>query len=146
MQLKNVLLVTGFLALGIGAGLGLGRYAPSLFREAAPAPISQGDFLAEYIKPAGKPVVMFSMSTCTHCQKARTYFNEQGIAYAEYVIDQSADAKAAFDRMEEAGVPVILTATHKIRGFDPGLIASILEQDGVLQKVSSAQTVLDKAK
>src|SRR5437016_5428331 len=119
MRLKVFLYLAGFLVLGIGTGGVVVHYAAPLLRPAPPQLVSSGDFAARYTEPAGKPVVLFSLSTCPHCQHAREYLDAHGIAYADYVIDQSPSARKAFEEMGEAGVPVVVTARHKIRGFDP---------------------------
>jgi glutaredoxin len=132
MRLKTILYLAMFLVVGVGSGLLAGRYVVPLFRPGPPPIVSEGDFAAEFIEPAGTPVVMFSLSTCPHCADARKYFAAHGIAYSEYAIDQSDDAKRRFEAMDEPAVPVILTAHHKIRAFDPVLIARVFAEDGIV--------------
>jgi glutaredoxin len=140
MRLMAPLLLVGCLAAGVGAGALTGRFAAPWLRPAPPAAVSAGDFEADYIVPAGKPVVMFSLSTCPHCAHARTYFAEHGIAYKDYVIDQSTDAHEAFEGMHESGVPVILTRRHKLRGFEPEQLAATLAEDGVRGQLATTGT------
>ena len=134
MRVKNLFYLTVFLGCGIAAGVGLGRYAVPLLRPAATPlpPVTSGDYRAR-LNSAGAPVVMFSMSTCPHCKDAHAYLASHGIVYADFVIDLSAEARKTFESMHENAVPVVMTANHLVRGFEPESYAEIFKQDGVLE-------------
>jgi glutaredoxin len=138
--LKNLLFLAVFLAVGVGAGVGVGRYLIPLLRPAPALPlfVSSGDFGEQYIKPTGKPVVLFSLSTCPHCRDTRAYFASHGIAYTDYVIDESEDARIKFEALNEPGVPLVLTTEHKIRGYQPKSYADVFKLEGIADHLVSA--------
>ena len=64
-------------------------------------------------------VVMFTTPTCSFCNIAKRYFNEQKVRFRE--VDVSKNATAAADmqrRTGQSGVPVILINNRPIIGFD----------------------------
>ncbi|MFC5741764.1 glutaredoxin family protein [Dyella tabacisoli] len=140
MRLKSLLFMAVFLVVGVAAGVGVGRYVIPLVRPAAALPqlVSSGDYREQYIKPAGKPVVLFSLSTCPHCRDTRAYFAAHGIVYTDYVIDESEDARIKFETLNEPGVPVVLTTGHKVRGYHPQAYADVFKQDGVAERLGGA--------
>ena len=77
-------------------------------------------------KTASK-IVIFTTPTCSFCNIAKRYFNEQRIRFKE--IDVSKNATAAADmqrRTGQSGVPVILINNRPIIGFDKPKINKML--------------------
>ncbi|CAA0121273.1 Uncharacterised protein [BD1-7 clade bacterium] len=62
-------------------------------------------------------VIMYATAWCGYCKKARSYFDENGIAYTEYDIEKDAKAKARYDKLGGKGVPVILVGKERMNGF-----------------------------
>lgn len=133
MRLKNVVIIIVFLALGIGVGRVAGPFVAKLSSPAVAAQISAGNY-AEYLKASGKPLVMFSLSTCPHCADARKYLNKHKVSYKEYQIDKSSAALDSFGKLHEKGVPVFLTNQHKLVGFTAEGLGELLAKDGVVTK------------
>lgn len=71
-------------------------------------------------------VVMYSTSWCPYCQKAREFFDRHDIAYTEYDIEKSPQAKRQFDELRGRGVPLIVVGTEKIRGWNPKAVQAAL--------------------
>lgn len=69
---------------------------------------------------AGRKVVMYSTSWCKYCKKARKYFTENDIDFAEYDIEKNSKARRQYDRLGVSGVPVILVGKKQMRGFSVG--------------------------
>ena len=65
----------------------------------------------------GKKVVMYSASWCGVCKKAKRYFEEKGIKYTEYDVENNAKGRAEFKRLGAKGVPVILVGNRRMNGF-----------------------------
>jgi glutaredoxin len=116
--IKQALVIGVFLVLGLFGGKLLG---PAIATWTAPSPIQAGDYRA-YTDASGKSLVLFSTSTCPHCKATRDYFASHGMDYQDYVIDKSPEAMKRFLTLHEKGVPIILTATRKIRGFNAALL------------------------
>lgn len=72
-------------------------------------------------------VVLFSTPTCPHCEAARAYLRERGIAFTEY--DVAADV-AALRRLlwltGRAWVPAISVRGDMLVGFDSERLAVML--------------------
>jgi glutaredoxin len=64
-----------------------------------------------------KKVIMYSTSWCGYCKKARIYFVENGISFADYDIEKDKNAKRAYDAMGAKGVPVIVVGKKRMNGF-----------------------------
>jgi glutaredoxin len=104
-------------ALFLAAGLWLGPYVRVAYDALFPEPAYvTGDYDALY-RQAAKPVVMFSTSTCPHCQHAREFFNGAHVDYQEYDINQSLDAKQQFAALGGNGVPLLFIGNRRIVGF-----------------------------
>lgn len=116
--IKQALVIGVFLVLGLFGGKLLG---PTIAMWRAPSPIQAGDYRA-YTDASGKSLVLFSTSTCPYCKATRSYFATHGMDYQDYVIDKSPEAMKQFLTLHEKGVPIILTATQKIRGFNVALL------------------------
>jgi glutaredoxin len=64
-------------------------------------------------------VVMYSASWCPICDKARAYFESNGIPFQEYDVEQSKKGKRVYQRMDVSGVPVIIVGDRRMVGFSP---------------------------
>jgi mycoredoxin len=116
-MLKKALINLVAFALFLGAGLWLGPHLRSTFEHLFPEPAYvNGDYDALY-RQAAKPVVMFSTSTCPHCQHAREFLREARVDYQDLVIDQSPDAKQQFTTLGGSGVPLLFIGSRRIVGF-----------------------------
>lgn len=73
---------------------------------------------ADTAAPRPPTVVMFATDWCGYCARARAYFAENGIAYAEHDIDRSPAAQAQFKRLGGRGVPLILVGGERVDGFN----------------------------
>ncbi|MGB5833417.1 MAG: glutaredoxin family protein [Thiohalocapsa sp.] len=65
----------------------------------------------------GKKVVMYSANWCGICTKARRYFEENGIEFTEYDVEESTKGKSDYQDMRANGVPVILVGKRRMNGF-----------------------------
>lgn len=102
-----------FVALGLWAGPRL----HDLYKRSFPAPsYVSGNYEAIYRK-AGKPVVMFSKSTCPYCRRAREFLMREQVDFAELVVDESSDAKHWFDSIGGGRVPLLFVGDRRIVGF-----------------------------
>jgi glutaredoxin len=115
-------LLAGFFAAGFyGAPLARIAYA-KMFPEPA---FVAGDYSSIHRK-AGSSVVMFSTTTCPYCAKTRALFAKAGVAYVDYTIDTSAQAKEEFERLGGGGVPLIYIGDRRIHGFREDAIRDAL--------------------
>jgi glutaredoxin len=63
-------------------------------------------------------VEMYSTSSCTYCRAARVYFRRNGLPFVEHDIEQSAEARERFARLNGVGVPLIFVNGRRMEGFD----------------------------
>ena len=118
----NSALVAAFLCAGLYAGPWVRAAYTRLFPEPE---FVTGQFDAIY-RDAGKPVVMFSSSTCPFCKKARELFAREHVDYVDLVIDESPDAAARFKALGGGGVPQIFVGARHITGFREQVIRDSL--------------------
>jgi glutaredoxin len=66
-------------------------------------------------------ITMYSTSWCGYCSKARRWFADQGLPFAEHDIEKDAEAAREFERIagRRGGVPVIVVNGQVLRGFSP---------------------------
>lgn len=62
-------------------------------------------------------VTIFTTQRCGYCKAAKRHFRQQGIAYTEYDIERSAEARQRYQRLGATGVPVILVGNQRLNGF-----------------------------
>ena len=73
-------------------------------------------FESRSVTRAGK-ATLFATSWCGYCKKARTYLRRNGIAYSEYDIEKNPQARVAFKRYGDTGVPLLVKGDKHLRGF-----------------------------
>jgi len=64
-----------------------------------------------------KKVIIYSTVWCGVCKKAKLYFQQNNIAFKEYDIEKSFQAKLRFKKLGGKGVPLILIGDQKMIGF-----------------------------
>lgn len=70
----------------------------------------------------GAPIVMYSAEWCGYCDKARDLMDENDIAYYEYDIDKSDDARREYESYGGRVVPLMLIDGEVIKGYHPDKI------------------------
>lgn len=70
--------------------------------------------------------VVFTLSTCPACAQLRRWMGEHAIAYHELSVDTDSEAARLARELGIDSVPVLFTATHRINGFVPEQLQSLL--------------------
>jgi glutaredoxin-like YruB-family protein len=74
------------------------------------------------------PVVMYSTTWCGVCKRARTYFQETGISFVEYDVDENASARAEYLQLNpRRSVPTIKVGDEVIVGFSAQAVNTALD-------------------
>jgi len=69
---------------------------------------------------ASAPTVsIFSIDFCPSCMAAKQHFENKGITYREFNIQQSPEAHDVFTRMGGRGIPFIVINGKTMNGFHP---------------------------
>lgn len=111
------------LAAGLAVGVAVAK-APALFKKE----FVQGDYSA-YLTEHKAKVVLYGTETCPYCAKARAYFKENGIAYADLDVGKPGQVRDEFVKLGGSGVPLLLIGDRRIEGFNPNSINSALKAD-----------------
>lgn len=115
------------------AGLYGGPAARGLYARLFPEPpYVVGHYEALYAE-AGKPVVLFSTSTCPFCKKTRELLSARKIPYTDYVIDKSSSAERRFKELGGKAVPLLFVGNRRIVGFNEQVI-----EDSVASQLRAA--------
>ena len=78
---------------------------------------------------AGK-VVMYATQSCGYCAKARSYFDNRGVAFEERDIEKSSSAHAEWKSLGGVGTPLIVIGGERFHGFDPRRLDTALAKHG----------------
>lgn len=70
---------------------------------------------------------MLSSDSCGICAAARTWFDQQGVAYSECSIERDAACRAAFEASRSPGTPVLLVRRQTLVGFNPERLHAALQ-------------------
>jgi len=108
----------------IGVGIAARPLSKIAYAYAGPA-FTTGDFEDVY-RQANRRVVLFSLSTCRHCEQARTLLEHEHVDYRDYVVDLSADARRRFAALDGDSVPTLLIGDRRIVGFREQTILAAL--------------------
>ena len=76
-----------------------------------------------------QPVIIYSTTWCAFCKRAKSYFEEKGVAFVEKDVEQDAEAyKELMAKINDnfQGVPVIDIKGTVILGFDQPKIDAAL--------------------
>ena len=73
-------------------------------------------------------IIMLGAWWCTYCYQARRYFQNNEISYCEYDIEQSAEGKRMYEKVNGRGIPVLLIGDHQLNGFDERSVESLLAE------------------
>lgn len=76
-------------------------------------------------KKIAPAVVLYSTSWCGYCKKVRKLFEANNIAYKEYDIEVSAEAKRQYDKLNGRGVPVTTIDGEVVSGYQPQKLLSL---------------------
>jgi mycoredoxin len=121
MKVQRLIAITVIYALifvlFVFVGLQVGPYARSAYEYIFPEPEYVSGNYSNLYKQFGKSVVMFSTSTCPHCQHARELLQREHVDYTDLQVDQSADAERQFEEMGGEAVPVLYIGNRRITGF-----------------------------
>jgi mycoredoxin len=122
----RILMQLCVLGVFLGAGLWLGPGARTAYAQLFPRPaFTTGDFSAIY-REAGTSVVIYTTSTCPYCKRARALLDRQGVAYRDYLIDESEEFDRQFIELGGRGVPLLLIGERRIVGYREDTIAESL--------------------
>lgn len=91
-------------------------------------------FLSPSLQAKDKAVVLYSTSWCTYCKQVREYLKSEGIAYTEYDIEGSDEAKRKFQAVKGQGVPLIFVGQTRLDGFDRNDLHAALVKQGLLKR------------
>lgn len=126
MKTLKLLSLIGILALCFAGGLYGGPMVRTAYSRIFPKPPYVTGNYGKLYADAGRPVVLFSTSTCPYCKKTRALFDKEGIAYTDYVTDKSAVAEKKFKEQDATAVPLVYIGHRKIMGFNESTIKAAL--------------------
>lgn len=130
MNFKSILTTIAIVALALALGVGAGylvRNAGLFGGDGGGAQIEQGDYSAVYAQ-AGGDVVLYSLSTCPFCHKAKALLDKHQVRYVERVIDKDEAARKEADGLKINSVPVIYIGDRSMRGYDEAKLVELLDQ------------------
>ncbi len=67
---------------------------------------------------ADSGVTIYTTEWCGVCQRAKSFFKQNGVPFREWDVEKSDYAAAKFKQLGGSGVPVITVGSEKMMGFD----------------------------
>lgn len=80
----------------------------------------------DYNNIHGSPVILYATSWCGYCMKVRKIFNQKGIPYREFDIENSSQARKEFKSLGGKGVPLTLVNGEVVHGYNPNKITTLI--------------------
>ena len=77
-------------------------------------------------------LVFFSAPWCGYCDRARDWFDAEGINYLEIDIEASTDGNRLWCDAGGRGVPLVLIGDQRIPGYAPAAYAGALRENAVV--------------
>ena len=77
-------------------------------------------------------VGIFTSDSCTYCAAAKQYLTEKAVAFKEFNLDHSDEARQVFGMLGGRGVPLIIVGDQRLVGFDPGMLGRVPAEQGFL--------------
>jgi glutaredoxin len=115
MKQKRVVKDVATIVVTAAFAIALGSQLPKLIALWR-GPYKTGDYNAHVANLPYK-LTLYGTTTCPHCASARAYLKQAGIAFNDQLIDQSKVAAAAYAKLNEAYVPVLVSKHELIVGF-----------------------------
>ncbi|MFG6447269.1 glutaredoxin family protein [Roseateles sp. BYS180W] len=110
----------GSLALVLGVVLGLSQWARW----------SQQDRHAEALRQLLSPgqLQMISSTTCTYCDRARTWFTQERIPFTECYIERDKACLARYQALGARGTPTFVLHEQVVLGLDLPRLQALAQQ------------------
>lgn len=122
-MMKTLSILIACCALGLASGFGV-RY---LTQPSAPTLAERTGDYAHIQQREQADVVLYSLPGCDACKRARTWLQDNNIAFAELDIAASEAARAESRSLGAKTVPLILIGTRSVEGFDPARWHQLLQ-------------------
>lgn len=84
------------------------------------------------VQAKSNAIIVYTISTCPHCQEAKEYLDSKGIQYVDYEIDTSMSARKKFEALHGKYVPLFFIGNQRIEGFKENALNNALRSQGLL--------------
>ena len=85
--------------------------------------------MESYEEAASRSVVLYSATWCGVCKRARAYFEDQGIIYNEFDVENDPQGRQDYARLGRRGVPIILVGDQRMDGFSKARFQQLYSAD-----------------
>ncbi len=119
-------------AIGIPVGNSLLRQFRSTTSSSAPVPTTIVPEMATILfKNVTQDVIVFGDTKCNFCKEGISLLDKLGVNYKVYYIDQDEEAKETFRMLNAEGVPVLISRSQVLIGFERGVWEKFTQTDHV---------------
>lgn len=80
--------------------------------------------------PKSNGVALYSTTWCGYCKKARSWLQQNGVAYRELDVEADAAANEVYRSLGGSGVPLIVVGRYKMQGWNAERMAAMLKAEG----------------
>ncbi len=116
-RIKAALVHSALIATTATAAVAVGSQVPELIAQVR-GNVRNGDF-ALHVANQPHRLTLYGTTTCPYCVSAREYLKRAGIGFNDQIIDTSPESQRLFAKLNPGGVPVLVSRSGLILGFDP---------------------------
>jgi glutaredoxin len=85
-------------------------------------------YCADGVRPGGATTVMLSTTWCPYCAEARRFLQARSHPHCEFDTERSAQGAALYREYGGRGVPIIITRSGVLHGYDRHALEELLER------------------
>ena len=115
IKLKTVLANIALTVLTVSAAIAVGSQVPKLCD--LNGNVKNGEY-AEHVDRQPQRLTLYGTTTCPHCVRARQFLVRSGIPFNDIILDTSSESRNMFAKLNEDGVPVLVSRTQLVSGFN----------------------------
>ncbi|NZA25689.1 hypothetical protein H0E84_04780 [Luteimonas sp. SJ-92] len=124
---RSKLMLAAALIACIAAGGLAGRWYAQ--RDAPPAPGYTQVDNSRYLRAATAEVVLYTQDGCAGSPRVKAWLEQAGVSYEERIVERSNPHWHDIQAMGVRLMPVLLTPQARIEGFDPAVLAALVQRD-----------------
>lgn len=103
----------------VTAAIAIGWFAPSLYQKIQGTDNDRTGNFSEHVDSQPHRLTLYGTTTCPACIQARAYLIKSRIHFNDQIIDKSEHAEKMYSKLGERSVPVFLTNSKMLIGFNP---------------------------
>lgn len=128
-RLKTALANAALCIFTASAAIAVGSYLPAMLDQLR-GHVKKGDY-AGHVADLPQRLTLYGTTTCPHCIRARQFLKLSGIPFNDLILDASPQRQSMFAKLNEDGVPVLVSRTGLVSGFNADAYAALAKDSSL---------------